>query len=205
MRSSCLAWRRSNHANPKNVGVLLGSLRKASTSAALAQALEHLRPSDLSLQEIAMGDMPIYNPDEQEHTPASCLAFRKRILACDAVLFVSPEYNRSIPAVLKNAIDAGSRPKGQSVWNGKPAAIRTFSPGNLGGFGAHHHLRQSFACLNMPTMPAPEIYLSGSAKLFDAHGAIANPDTRALLAGALKSFARWIDLNRSDTQWAPAA
>lgn len=181
--------------NLKKVGVLLGSLRKVSTSAALARALADLSPDDLSLELVSIGDMPIYNPDDEEHAPAAWRAFRSSILACDAVLFVSPEYNRSIPAVLKNAIDVGSRPQGRSVWNGKPAAIVTFSPGNLGGFGAHHHLRQSFACLNMPTMPAPEIYLSGSAKLLDERGAIANPDTHALLVRAMTSFARWIDIN----------
>ena len=181
--------------DPRKVGVLLGSLRKASTSAALARALEHLCPDHLALERISIGDMPIYNQDDEEHAPESWRTFRKKILACDALLFVSPEYNRSIPAGLKNAIDVGSRPSGQSVWNGKPVAIVTFSPGNLGGFGAHHHLRQSFACLNMPTMPTPEIYLSGSAKLFNEHGAIANPDTEALLKRAMTSFARWIDAN----------
>ena len=189
----------------RSVGVLLGSMRKASTSAALANALQHLCPDELLLERIAIGDMPIYNPDDEEHAPASWRAFRKSILACDGLLFVSPEYNRSIPAVLKNAIDVGSRPPGQSVWNGKPVAIMTFSPGNLGGFGAHHHLRQSFACLNMPTMPAPEIYLSGSAKLLDEHGAIANPVTSALLARAMTSFARWIELNLATRQVADAA
>ena len=189
----------------RSVGVLLGSMRKASTSAALANALQHLCPEELSLERIVIGDMPIYNPDDEEHAPASWRAFRKRILACDGLLFVSPEYNRSIPAVLKNAIDVGSRPPGQSVWNGKPVAIMTFSPGNLGGFGAHHHLRQSFACLNMPTMPAPEVYLSGSAKLLDEHGAIANPVTSALLARAMTSLARWIELNLATRQVADAA
>ena len=101
-----------------------------------------------------------------------------------------------MPAALKNAIDVGSRPSGQSAWNAKPAAIITFSPGNLGGFGANHHLRQCLVCLNVPTMPAPEIYLSGSARLLDDNGAIASSDTRALLERALASFAEWIDNNR---------
>lgn len=175
------------------VGLLLGSLRQNATSARLARALETMLPADWALERLPIGDMPFYNPDDEVQAPASWRQFRQRILACDALLFVTPEYNRSIPAALKNAIDVGSRPYGQSVWNGKPAAIVTFSPGNLGGFGANHQLRQAFVCLNMPTMPAPEVYLSGAATLLDDQGDIANPDTRAFLERAMASFVQWVE------------
>ncbi len=178
---------------PKRVGLLLGSLRRNSTSAGLARALEAMLPSDWTLERQPIGDMPFYNPDDEKEAPASWRHFRERILACDALLFVTPEYNRSIPAALKNAIDVGSRPYGQSAWNGKPAAIVTFSPGNLGGFGANHQLRQAFVCLNMPTMPAPEVYLSGAATLLNGEGDIASPDTRAFLKRAMGSFVEWVE------------
>ena len=179
----------------RKIGVLVGSLRKGSISAGLARALQGISPLDSVLELVPIGDMPFYNEDDEEQTPASWRVFRERILACDAVLFVTSEYNRSMPAVLKNAIDVGSRPKGQSVWNGKPAAIITFSPGNLGGFGANHHLRQSLVCLNVPTMAAPEVYLSGAAKLLEERGAIANPETQAFLEHVMTSFGRWSEQN----------
>lgn len=173
----------------------MGSLRRASIGAGLARTLQSISPNGLVLEIIPIGDMPYYNEDLEEETPSSWRVFRERILACDAILFVTSEYNRSIPAVLKNAIDVGSRPKGQSVWNGKPAAIITFSPGNLGGFAANHHIRQSLVCLNMPTMAAPEVYLSGAAKLLDERGAIANPETKNFLEHVMKSFGSWVELN----------
>ena len=179
----------------RKIGVIVGSLRRGSIGAGLARTLQGISPIDLVLELVPIGDMPFYNEDDEEQTPASWRVFRQRILACDAVLFVTSEYNRSMPAVLKNAIDVGSRPKGQSVWSGKPAAIITFSPGNLGGFGANHHLRQSLVCLNVPTMATPEVYLSGAAKLLDECGAIANPETRALLEHVMTSFGRWIEQN----------
>lgn len=179
----------------KKVGILLGSLRKNSTSGRLARALRGISPAGLSFEQLPIGDMPFYNPDDEARMPASWKKFREQVLSCDALLFITPEYNRSIPAVLKNAIDVGSRPHGQSAWNGKPAAIITFSPGKLGGFGVNHHLRQVFVCLNMPTMPAPEVYLSGSATLLDEQGELASPQTKDFLQQVMSSFARWIAQN----------
>jgi len=112
----------------------------------------------------------------------------------DAVLFVTPEYNRSVPAGLKNALDVGSRPYGESIWDGKPCAIVTGSPGAIGGFGANHHLRQSTVFLNMPVMQQPEAYIGGIAKIFDDADEITNEDTRKFLAKIMHGFAAWVEL-----------
>jgi chromate reductase len=109
------------------------------------------------------------------------------------VLFVTPEYNRSIPAPLKNAIDVGSRPYGQSAWDKKPCAVVSVSPGAIGAFGANHHLRQSFVFLNMPAMPQPEAYIGGADKLFDTSGKIANDGTRGFLTKFMEAYAAWVE------------
>jgi chromate reductase len=148
---------------PMNVCVLVGSLRKASLNGMLANTLISLAPSSLKLDIVEIGQLPLYNEDlETAAVPAPWTAFRQRVKAADAVLFVTPEYNRSVPAALKNALDVGSRPYGASVWDRKPGAIVSASPGAIGGFGANHHLRQSLVFLNVPTMQQPEAYLTMS-------------------------------------------
>src|SRR5689334_21226985 len=139
-------------ASPKNVAVVVGSLRKASLNRKMASALAAMAPPSMKLEIVEIGQLPLYNQDVDEQPPAVWTDFRKRIAASDAVLFVTPEYNRSVPSALKNAIDVGSRPYGKSAWAGKPAAIVSVSPGAIGGFGANHHLRQSLVFLNMPAM-----------------------------------------------------
>lgn len=181
--------------SPKKIVVLVGSLRQASLSAGLAEALNQIAPSGLALNIVPIGDMPFYNQDLEESTPLSWLSFRESICSADAVLFITPEYNRSIPAVLKNAIDVASRPYGQSALNGKPAAVVSLSQGPMGGVGAAHHLRQSLACLNVPLLPAPEVYLSFADKLLNENGQFASPETKAFLAGMLGAFSVWIDRN----------
>ena len=109
------------------------------------------------------------------------------------MLFVTPEYNRSVPGVLKNAIDVGSRPYGQSVWNAKPGAVISVSPGAVGGFGANHHLRQSLVFLDVPAMQQPEAYIGGAATLFDAEGGVVNDETRGFLTKFMTAFAGWIE------------
>jgi chromate reductase len=178
---------------PVNVGVIVGSLRKASFSRRLALALPGLAPERLAFSIIEIGAMPLYNQDDEPAPPAPWLAFRREVKAADALLFVTPEYNRSIPSALKNAIDVGSRPKGASVFTAKPAAIISNSPGVLGGFGANHHLRQCLMCLNVATMPAPEAYVGGADKLFGDDGSIVVPSTREFLAQFMRSFAEWSD------------
>ena len=179
----------------RDVAVFVGSLRKDSINRKLANALVEIAPSTLKLDIIGIGQLPLYNQDEDANPPAAWTAFRERIKAADAVLFVTPEYNRSVPAPLKNALDVGSRPHGQNAWNGKPGAVVSASPGMIGGFGANHHLRQSLVFLNVPAMQQPEAYIGGADKLFDTNGRLANDGTRTFLKNFMLEFAAWITAN----------
>ncbi len=176
----------------QNVAVLVGSLRKASLNLRATRALTALAPAGMELQIVEIGDLPQYNEDLENPPPAAWTRFREQVKGADAVLFVTPEYNRSVPGVLKNAIDVGSRPYGQSVWGGKPGAVMSVSPGALGGFGANHHLRQSMVFLNVPMMHQPEAYVGGAANLFDDAGAITNEGTRSFFANFITAFSAWI-------------
>jgi chromate reductase len=181
--------------SPYDVAVLVGSLRTGSINRKVAHALAELAPAALRLGIVEIGRLPLYNADDDGNPPAAWTEFRERIKAAHAVLFVTPEYNRSIPAPLKNALDVGSRPYGQSAWNGKPGAVVSASPGAIGGFGANHHLRQSLVFLNVPAMPQPEVYLGAADKLFDAGGQLANAGTRTFLQGFMQAYAAWIAAN----------
>jgi chromate reductase len=164
----------------------------------LANALIALAPSLLQLDIVEIGQLPFYNQDlETEPAPAPWTAFRERIKVADAVLFITPEYNRSVPAVLKNALDVGSRPYGSSVWNRKPGAIVSSSPGAIAAFGANHHLRQSLVFLNVPTLQQPEAYLSHVDKLFDEQGKLVSDGTGKFLRQFMQAFANWIETVRS--------
>jgi chromate reductase len=174
-----------------DVGVLVGSLRTGSYSRRMAHALAKLAPGPLRLSIIEIGALPLYNQDLEAAPPDPWVAFRRDIKASGALLFVTPEYNRSIPSPLKNAIDVGSRPKGAAVWNGKPAAVLSVSPGVLGAFGANHHLRQCLMCLFVPTMPTPEAYIGGVDKLLTDDDDVAVPATRDFLAQFMHAFADW--------------
>jgi len=181
-----------------NVCVLVGSLRKASLNGMLANALISLAPSSLKLDIVEIGQLPFYNEDlETDPPPAPWTAFRQRIKAADAVLFVTPEYNRAVPAVLKNALDVGSRPYGSSVWDRKPGAVISASPGAIGAFGANHHLRQSLVFLNVPTMQQPEAYLGHADKLFDDHGKLVSDSTGKFLQAFMQAFANWVEKTRA--------
>ena len=180
-------------SSPHQVAVVVGSLREASLSRMLAQSLPHLAPPTMQLRIVPIGDLPHYNQDLDTATPpASWSAFRAQVRDSDAILFVTPEYNRSVPGVLKNALDVGSRPFGKSVWQGKPSAVATLSPGMLGGAAAGLHLRQILAVLDIPTLPHPEVYLSNADNLFDASGALTNEGTRGFLSSFLRAFDAWI-------------
>jgi chromate reductase len=182
-------------ATPK-VAVLIGSLRRESLNRRMAHVLIELAPATLQTEIVAIGDLPLYNQDLEEQVPSAWGTFREQIRGAQAALFVTPEYNRSVPGVLKNALDVGSRPSGKSVWGGKPCAVVSVSPGAIGGFGANHHLRQSLVALNMPAMPR-EAYIGGADKLFDAAGTLSNPSTREFLGKFMNAFAAWVDLRAS--------
>ena len=176
-----------------NVAVLVGSLRKDSLNRKVAHALAELAPATLKLNIIEIGDLALYNEDIDTATPpAAYSAFRDQVRAADAVLFVTPEYNRSVPAALKNALDVGSRPYGQSVWGAKPGAIISVSPGAIGGFGANHHLRQSLVFLNVPCLQQPEAYLGGAGSVFDESGKLSEK-TRPFLQAFIAAYSQWVE------------
>jgi chromate reductase len=180
-------------ATQRDVAVIVGSLRQGSLNRRMAHHLTTLAPAHLRLEVVEIGDLPLYNEDFDRNPPAAWTAFRERIRRAEAILFVTPEYNRSIPAALKNAVDVGSRPYGQGVWDGKPAAIVSVSPGAIGGFGANHHLRQSLVFVNVPVMAQPEAYIGRAAQLFNDDGTLASDSTREFLSKFMTSFAAWID------------
>jgi chromate reductase len=171
-----------------DVVAIVGSLRRESYTRQFVEALKPLAPRLMSIEIVAIGDLQHFNQDLEDHPTHEWLIFRERVERADAVLFATPEYNRSVPGVLKNAIDVGSRPYGQSVWAGKPAAIASVSPGALGAFGANHHLRQSLVFLDMPTLQQPEAYIGNVAKLFDEAGQIASESTRTFCVNFLVAF-----------------
>lgn len=173
------------------VAVLVGSLRKASLNRKVAQALGELAPSNLKLKIVEIGDLPLYNEDIDTDPPAAYKHFREQIKGAQGLLFVTPEYNRSVPGALKNAIDVGSRPYGQSVFSGKPGAVVSVSPGAVGGFGANHHLRQSLVFLDVPCMQQPEAYVGGAGSLFDEQGKLSEK-VRPFLQGFIDSFGKWV-------------
>ncbi|MEH3075261.1 MAG: NAD(P)H-dependent oxidoreductase [Quadrisphaera sp.] len=183
-------------AQPVTLGVVVGSLRAASTTRRVAQALLDAAPPVFVPSFITIGDLPLYDEDLDVEVaaepPPAWARFRAEVAACDALLFVTPEYNRSVPAPLKNAVDVGSAPHERNAFRGRPAAVVSASPGRLGAFGANHHLRQSLVFLDVPTMPQPELYLSGSAGLFDTDGALADPATHERLAAFMRAFAVWV-------------
>jgi len=180
--------------NVKDIAVLVGSLRKDSINRKAALALANLAPASLRLDLLEIGHLPFYNQDfdaDAAQTPASYADFRRRLAAADGVIFATPEYNRGVPAVLKNAIDIGTRPYGKNVWSGKPAGVISVTLGALGAFGANQQLRQQLANVNMRVLQQPEIYLAGAANLFDSDGNVAVDSTRDLLRAFMDAFAAW--------------
>src|SRR5471030_715338 len=158
-------------SNVYTIAVIVGSLRKESINRKVALALADLAPANLKLNIVEIGDLPLYNEDiDGASPPAAYSTFRQQVSSSDAVLFVTPEYNRSVPGPLKNAIDVGSRPYGKSSWMRKPVAVISVSPGAIGAFGANQALRQSFVFLDMPAMQQPEAYIGGAAAMFDEKG-----------------------------------
>ncbi len=181
--------------NPYRIAVVVGSLRQASFNRKAALAIAGLAPPSLSLGIVEIGDLPHYNEDlDRDGTvPPAWTRFRDAVRDADGVLFFTPEYNRSVPGALKNAIDVGSRPYGKSVWARKPGAVISVSPGGIGGFGANHALRQSMVFLDVWMLQQPEAYIGGAAKLFDDAGGIASDDTRKVFQTFIDAFAAWVD------------
>lgn len=179
----------------RKVAVIVGSLRKGSFNRKVARAMQAMSPQNLAMEIVEIGQLPLYNEDDdQGDPPQAWVDFRQQVKSFDAVLFVTPEYNRSIPGVLKNALDVGSRPYGSSVWGGKPGAVISVSPGAIGGFGANHHLRQTFVFLDIPCMQQPEAYLGGiSDAAFSAQGGFADENMRGFVQGFVDAYARWVE------------
>ncbi|EHN59691.1 NADPH-dependent FMN reductase [Oenococcus kitaharae] len=174
----------------KKIALIVGSLRKKSYTRAVGTQAAALLPKGFELVDMKISDLALYNQDfdDENQVPESWQRFRKQMADIDAVIFATPEYNRSMPAALKNALDVGSRPVGQSIWNGKPALIISVSPGNISGFGANHHLRQSLVFLNMPVVAQPEVYIGKVRDLLDDNLKIINPGTTAFLQTAINTF-----------------
>lgn len=178
-----------------NIAVIVGSLRKESFNLKTAKALIDLAPESLSLELLDIANLPMFNEDLEANPPKEWVKFREKIRAADGLLFLTPEYNRSIPGVLVNAIDVGSRPYGKNSWDGKPAAIVSVSIGPISGFGANHHLRQSLVFVNVPTMAQPEAYIGGATELFDDKGKLTNDSTKEFLTGFMGAFEKWVVRN----------
>ena len=173
------------------VGVIVGSLRHASLNQQLAEAVMGLMPGWISFKLIAIGDLPLYNQDDDAVPTAAVQTLRADVLASQGLLFVTPEYNRSIPGVLKNAIDHGSRPAGQSVWAGKPAGLLGVSVGAVGTAAAQQHLRNVLAYLDVPTMGQPEAFIHARDDLFDAAGNI-GADSKVFMQGWMNKYVEWV-------------
>lgn len=179
-----------------NIAILVGSLREGSINRNIARSICAIRGDNLECRMVEIGDLPLYNQDYDAlpEQPAPYTRFREQIAAADGILFCTPEYNRGVPGVLKNAIDVGSRPYGSSVWNGKPAAIVSASPGSIGGFGANHQLRQACVFLNMPVMQQPEAYLSNvSDDSFDGDE-LKDGRLKEFVEKIAQAFHDWVDI-----------
>jgi chromate reductase len=177
----------------KKIAVLVGSLRKESYNKKVAKAMLQLAPESLEMEILEIGNLVHYSEDLDANPPAEWVAHRQKIKDADAFLFVTPEYNRSIPGVLKNAIDIASRPYGQNRFDGKPGAVVSASISGLSGFGANHILRQSMVFLNVFMMQQPEAYIGNAQTLFDEQGNLINDDTAAFFKRFLTAFEEWVN------------
>ncbi len=177
----------------KKIAIIVGSLRKGSYTRKIAKQLIKVAPDSLELQIVEIGQLPFYNEDMETADAKEWIAFRQILKGMDGFIFATPEYNRSVPGALKNAIDVGSRPYGQSIWGGKPGAVISVSPGAIGGFGANQHVRQCFVFLNIFCMQQPEAYLSNVTQLFNEEGALQNEGTKEFLTKYINAFADWVD------------
>jgi chromate reductase len=179
------------------IAIIVGSLREGSFNRKIARSVCAIRGDNLECEMVEIGDLPLYNQDFDAlpEQPKEYVRFRDQVRGVDGILFCTPEYNRGVPGVLKNAIDVGSRPYGHSVWDKKPAAIISASPGAIGGFGANHQLRQACVFLNMPMMQQPEAYLSNiSDDDFDSDGMLKDGKTKQFVEAIAHAFHDWVDM-----------
>lgn len=174
------------------IALVVGSLRRDSFNRQLAKAVVALAPPELSFKDIRIDDLPLYNQDDDSDQADTVKRLKAEITACQGLLFVTPEYNRSIPGVLKNAIDHASRPYGQSVWGGKPAGVMGASVGAPGTSMAQQHLRNILAYLDVPTLGQPEVFIHVKDGLFDEGGNLINEGTRAFLQGWMDRYVAWV-------------
>ncbi|MBX3567524.1 MAG: NAD(P)H-dependent oxidoreductase [Rhizobiaceae bacterium] len=178
------------------VALFPGSLRRHGMTRRLGRILAELAPPTLAIETVEIGGLPLYDADLEAAAPSAWLDLRRQLQGADAVLFVTPEHNRSIPAALKNAIDVGSRPYGENSWAGKPGAIVSFSTGAMGGFGVNHHLRQCLVFVDVPTMQQPEVYLGNADAVIDERGRMVSESAEDFLRQFMTAFADWISLTR---------
>lgn len=195
---------------PFHIAVIVGSLRQESTTRRIADAAIARAPAGMSCQMVDIGNLPHFNQDLEETPPQAWVAFRDRIAEADGALFFTPEYNRSFPGCLKNAIDIGSRPHGSNLWDGMPAGVVSVTPYASGGMGANHALRQTFVYLNMPAMQQPEAYIALADSLLDADGQVKNETTDTILRHFMQSFGDWVHLVRGralaqTAPWSPTS
>lgn len=181
----------------KNIGIIVGSLREESYNKKLAKNLVQYFPEGYKGVFIEIKNLPLYNQDydDKNQVPEEYIKFRESVSQLDGVIFVTPEYNRSVPGVLKNAIDVGSRPPSNNKWDSLPAAVISSSIGSISGFGANHHLRQSLMCLNMPTLPNPETYLAKIQTSLNDKGEISEERTKKFLEKFINSYINWLNRN----------
>ena len=173
------------------IAVVVGSLRKDSFNRKLANAIVKLAPPEFTFKQLQIGDLPLYNQDDDANQTASVKQLKADIAAAQGVIFVTAEYNRSIPGVLKNAIDHASRPYGQSAWTGKPAGVLGVSPGAMGTALAQQHLRNVLATLDMPTLGLPEVFIQAKQGLFDNEGNI-GADSQKFLQAWMDRYVAWV-------------
>jgi chromate reductase, NAD(P)H dehydrogenase (quinone) len=170
---------------------IAGSLRRASYNRATLRAATELAPEGATIEIFELDEIPAFNQDEEQNPPAKVVELKKRVREADAILFVTPEYNYSVPGVLKNAIDWASRPYGDSAWNGKPAAIMGASVGAIGTARAQYHLRQMMVFLNMFPVNQPEVMIGNASERFDANGNLTHDATKEFISQLLKSLVDW--------------
>lgn len=177
----------------KTIGIVVGSLRKESFNKSIANYVASLIPAEYEVKFIDISDVDMFNQDLEDNPPASWTRLREEVKAADAYLFFTPEYNRSVPAVLKNVLDVASRPYGQNVWAHKPAGVVSVSMGSLAGFGANHHLRQTLSFLDVYPLQQPEAYIGNVMGLLDEKGNLVNEDTKGYLKSYVDAFTAWIE------------